>query len=374
MSKKSLGKVIQLGAAVLALAGCAPDAPILIGLAGPMSETRGVSMQQGAELAVREVNARWGNEGRPLQLLTVDDSADADVAARVARQFYNNQSVVAVVGHLTSSTTLAAAPIYGAGGTPIVQISPSASSPLISSAGPYTFRICPSDLLHGARLAEWAREQLAAERVAILYQNDDYGRGVRSTFASSFLELGGNVVSEDPYIDEIPSLAPFLERVRRQGGADILFIAGTRQSGEKVRATLDTVGWNVQLMGGDGMVGIEESMTVEGMLISSAYLPDQPGDLNSAFVRSYRSTFPNQLPDHRGAGAYDIIHLLAQAIEEVGADRSRIQDYLSRVGRDIVPFEGVTGTITFDQNGDVESKSVVIGVVAGGRLVAAAGQ
>ncbi len=249
MSKKTLGKVIQLGAAVLALAGCAPDAPILIGLAGPMSETRGVSMQQGAELAVREVNARWGNEGRPLQLLTVDDSADADVAARVARQFYNNQSVVAVVGHLTSSTTLAAAPIYGAGGTPIVQISPSASSPLISSAGPYTFRICPSDLLHGARLAEWAREQLAAERVAILYQNDDYGRGVRSTFASSFLELGGNVVSEDPYIDEIPSLAPFLERVRRQGGADILFIAGTRQSGEKVRATLDTVGWNVQLMG-----------------------------------------------------------------------------------------------------------------------------
>ncbi len=374
MSKKTLGKVIQLGAAVLALAGCAPDAPILIGLAGPMSETRGVSMQQGAELAVREVNARWGNEGRPLQLLTVDDSADADVAARVAQQFYNNQSVVAVVGHLTSSTTLAAAPIYGAGGTPIVQISPSASSPLISSAGPYTFRICPSDLLHGARLAEWAREQLAAERVAILYQNDDYGRGVRSTFASSFLELGGNVVSEDPYIDEIPSLAPFLERVRRQGGADILFIAGTRQSGEKVRATLDTVGWNVQLMGGDGMVGIEESMTVEGMLISSAYLPDQPGDLNSAFVRSYRSTFPNQLPDHRGAGAYDIIHLLAQAIAEVGPERSRIQDYLSRVGRDIVPFEGVTGTIRFDLNGDVESKSVVIGVVAGGRLVAAAGQ
>ena len=374
MSKKVFGNRFALGTALLALAGCAPDTSILIGLAGPISESRGASMLQAAELAVREVNARGGIAGRRVQLLALDDSANADIAARVARRFYDNQVVVAVVGHLTSSTTLAAAPVYGAGNTPMVQISPSASSTLLSGAGPYTFRICPSDLLHGTRLAEWAHGQLGAERAAILYQNDDYGRGVRSTFASSFLELGGAIVSEDPYIDDVPSFVPFLERVRQQGGADVLLIAGTRQTGEKVRATLDTVGWNVQLMGGDGMVGIEESMTAEGMFISSAYFPDQAGDRNREFVRSYRSAFPNQLPDHRGAGAYDIIHLLAQAMEEVGADRSRIQDYLSRVGREFVPFEGVTGTITFDQNGDVESKDVVIGVVTGGRLITAPGQ
>ncbi len=374
MSKKVLGNLFALGTTLLALAGCARDAPILIGLTGPFSESRGVSMRQAAELAVREVNARGGIAGRPLQLLAVDDSADTDIAARVARQFYNNQRVVAVVGHLTSSTTLAAAPVYSDGENPLVQISPSASSPLISDAGPYTFRICPSDLLHGTRLAEWARRQLGADRAAILYQNDDYGRGIRSTFASIFLDLGGTVVAEDPYIDDIPSFAPFLERVRQQGGADVLFIAGTSQSRERIKATLDTVGWNAQLLGGDEMVGIEESTTAEGMFISTAYLPDQPGDRNGEFVRSYRSAFSNQLPDHRGAGAYDIIHLLAQAIEEVGLERSGIQDYLSRVGRDIVPFEGVTGTIRFDLNGDVESKDVVIGVVAGGRLVTAAGQ
>ncbi|MCZ6857481.1 MAG: ABC transporter substrate-binding protein [Gemmatimonadetes bacterium] len=370
MSKKVFGNRLALGTALLALAGCAPDAPILIGLAGPISETRGASMLQAAELAVREVNDRGGIAGRSVQLLALDDSANAAIAVRVARRFYNNRAVVAVVGHVTSSTTLAAASVYGAGDTPMVQISPSASSPFISGAGPYTFRICPSDLVHGTRLAEWAHGQLGAERAAILYQNDDYGRGVRSTFVSSFLELGGVIVSEDPYIDDVPSFAPFLERVQQQGGADILLIAGTRQSGEKIKATLDTVGWNVQLMGGGGMVGIEESMTVEGMFISSAYLPDQGGDLNSEFVRSYRSAFPNQLPDYRGAGAYDIIHLLARAMEEVGADRFLLQDYLSRV----VSFEGVTGTITFDQNGDVESKEVVIGVVTGGRLITAPGQ
>ena len=148
MSKKILGDLFALGTALLVLAGCERDAPILIGLTGPFSESRGLSMRQAAQLAVREVNARGGIAGRPLRLLVVDDSADTEIAARVARHFYNNQRVVAVVGHLSSSTTLAAAPVYRDGENPLVQISPSASSPLITDAGPYTFCVCPSDHLH----------------------------------------------------------------------------------------------------------------------------------------------------------------------------------------------------------------------------------
>lgn len=113
-------------------------------------------MLQAAELAVREINDRGGIRGRPLQLVVLDDSANADVTLRVARELYDNSNVIAVVGHLTSSSTLAAAPVYGSGTNPIVQISPSASSPLITDAGPDTFRVCPSDLVHGSRLAEWA--------------------------------------------------------------------------------------------------------------------------------------------------------------------------------------------------------------------------
>jgi branched-chain amino acid transport system substrate-binding protein len=368
-------RFIALATVGFVAAGCAPDSPILLGLAGPLSEARATSMRQAAELAVREINGSGGVGGRLVELVPMDDSASSDVAVRVAQALYDNREVVAVVGHLTSSATLAAAPVYGGGDRPVVQVSPSASSPMISNAGPYTFRVCPSDLLHGSRMAEWARTRLGADRAAVIYQNDDYGRGVRTTFASAFLELGGTVVSEDPYIDAIPTFAPFLQRVRQRGGADVLFVAGTQAGGRRIIATLDTVGLAAQVIGGDALVGIEQSATdAEGMLISTAYLPDRPGDRNAEFVRAYRAAYSNQTPDHRGAGAYDIVYLLTRAIEAVGPDRSAVRDYLARVGRDLEPFEGVTGTIAFDQNGDVPEKDVVIGVVSGRRLITAAGR
>lgn len=374
MSTWSFRRLYVLATAVVTVVGCSRDGPILVGLAGPFSQDRATSMLQAAELAVREINGRGGIHGRPLQLVIFDDSANADVTLRVARELYDNSDVIAVVGHLTSSSTLTAAPVYGSGTNPIVQISPSASSPLITDAGPYTFRVCPSDLVHGSRLAEWARAQLGAERAAILYQNDDYGRGVRATFASSFLELGGSIVSEDPYVDEIPSFGPFLQRVRQRGGADVLLVAGTRASGSRIAATLDTVGISIRIIAGDGLVGIGQTTMADGVVISTAYLPDRPGNRNGDFVRAYRAAYRNELPDYRGAGTYDILYLLAQALETVGPDRGRIRDYLARVGRDIEPFEGVTGPIAFDVNGDVPEKDVVIGVISDGRLITAVGQ
>jgi branched-chain amino acid transport system substrate-binding protein len=105
------------------------------------------------------------------------------------------------------------------------------------------------------------------------------------------------------------------------------------------------------------------------MRLSSAYLPDRSDERNVAFVADYARAFPGQRPDHRGAGAYDIMLLLARAMDKVGADRKAIRDYLARVGRGQPPFQGVTGPIAFDGNGDVAGKTVVIGVVRDGRLV-----
>ena len=83
----------------------------------------------------------------------------------------------------------------------------------------------------------------------------------------------------------------------------------------------------------------------------------------------YARAFPGQRPDHRGAGTYDIVLLLARAIERAGADRRAIRDYLARVGRGQAAFDGVTGTIVFDGKGDAAGKTAVIGVVRNGRLV-----
>ncbi|MEX1050480.1 MAG: ABC transporter substrate-binding protein [Gemmatimonadales bacterium] len=356
----------MLALGVLPSCGGSSDA-IRIGVAGPFSQPRGESMRLAAELAVREINAAGGVRGRPLALVLLDDSASTQRAIQVARQFYDMPDVYAVVGHLTSGTTIAAAPVYNGGATPLLEISPSASSPTATHGAPYTFRVCPTDLLHGARLAAWARRQLAAERAAVLYLNDEYGRGVRQVFTSSFTSLGGRVITDDPYLPDLPSFRPYLERLQRAGGAQVMMVAGTRAGAEAIMSAMRAAGVTAQVMGGDGLTGLE----TDGTLISSAYLPDRPGERNAAFVAAYRRAYDSRLPDHRGAGAYDIIHLLARGLDAVGPHRGRLRDWVAGVGTEIPAFEGVTGTIAFDENGDVPNKDVVVGVVRGGQLVTA---
>lgn len=331
-------------------------------------------MRLAAELAVAEINRTGGVGGRFLELLVLDDSADTQAAVRVAQQFYDDPRVVAVIGHLTSGTTIAAAPVYNGGATPLLEISPSASSPAVSDAGPYTFRVCPTDLVHGVQLASWARERLGVARAAVLYQNDSYGRSVREAFVRSFTRLGGAIVSDDPYILDLPGFRPYLRLLRDRGGAEVLVIAGTQAGAERILPTLDSLGLRLQVMGGDGLVGVEQSDRANGVLISTAYLSDRPGEKNDVFVSAYRAAYANRLPDHRGAGTYDIVHLLADAIEAVGTDRRRVRDRVAAVGQSLPAFAGVTGRIAFDANGDVPAKEVVMGIVADNTLLTAPGQ
>src|SRR6185295_13314766 len=122
-----------------------------------------------------------GIRGRQVRLVLADDSADASKAIEVARQLRADPQVVAVVGHVNSTASLKAATIYNAVGNdsvpgdPVVQISPASSSPQLTGAGDWTFRVCPTDLEFSPALARWA-SQLGRRRAAVLYANDDYGQ------------------------------------------------------------------------------------------------------------------------------------------------------------------------------------------------------
>jgi branched-chain amino acid transport system substrate-binding protein len=326
-------------------------------------------MLRAAQLAVSEINARGGVRGDSLVLRVADDSGSEDVALGIAEELYADPAVVAVVGHLTSSATIAAARVYGGGPHPVVMISPSASSPDLSGISPYVFRVCPSDLQHGPALARFAWQTLGARRPAIIYINNEYGRGVRSTIAAEVERLGGRVVEADPYVPTTRSLEPYLSRMRR-AGVDALFLAAERPGAELALREMRTLQLSWPVLGGDALAGIEaDGALAQGLHLSSAYLSDRPGERNAAFVAAYARAFPGQRPDHRGAGTYDIVRLLARAIADAGPTRRAVRNYLARLGRGVAPFEGVTGTIVFDANGDVPGKNVIIGVVQDGQLV-----
>lgn len=364
--------------ASLWLAGCSSDGgrPIVVGLAGPFSQPRGVSMQRAAELAVQEINARGGVRGRPMALRILDDSGRADVAIRVAQALTDDPEVVAVIGHLTSGTSLAGARVYGAGRRPVAMISPSASSPDLSGVNSFVFRVCPTDLSHGAQLARYARQSLGARRAGIIYIDDDYGRGLLLSFAAEFRRLGGSVVAEDPTLPTTTSLEPYLARMRQTGGVDVLMVATERGGAELALRDQARLGLRWPTIGGDALTGIEAAGALsEGVRLSSAYLADRPGERNAVFVAAYARAYEGQRPDHRGAGAYDIVQLLATRVfTAAGSDRRAVRDYLSRIGNGVPAYDGVTGAIGFDGRGDVPLKSVVVGVVRGGRIVTEAGQ
>lgn len=334
-------------------------------------------MQHAAELAVKEINARGGIRGRQLALRIMDDSGRPDVAIRIAQQLADDPAVVAVVGHLTSSASLAAGRVYGEARRPLAMISPSASSPDMSGVNRYVFRVCPSDLSHGAQLARYARQLLRARRVGVIYLDDDYGRGLRLSFTSEFQRLGGEVVEADPMLSATPSLEPYLSRLRQQpeGGVDALMLATDRGGAELALREMGRMGVHWTTLGGDALSGIESTGPLaEGVRMSVAYLVDQSGERNTQFVGAYVRAYPGERPDHRGAAAYDIVQMLAHVVTEAGTDRRDIRDRLARIGGDLPAFEGVTGTIAFDVRGDVPAKPVVIGTVRDGQLITEPGQ
>jgi branched-chain amino acid transport system substrate-binding protein len=353
------------------LLGCHRDGggPVRIGVAGSFSDPIGIPMQLAAELAAEEINAGGGIAGRPLELVVRDDYADPDSAVFIAGDLYDSD-VSAVVGHLFSGTTLAAAPVYNGGDNPVAAISPSSSSPEVSSAGDHTFRVCPSDLAHGAVLAEWVRETLHLERGAVLYLNDQYGRGIRQTFVEHFERLGGRLESVDPYLGDRPDVGPYLDRMARNRNIQFLVVAGNRGEAEEVLRQARRRGITVPVVGGDGLEGIEAAGALaEGVYLTSAYFPTIPTGANRKFVEAYRRKYPGAgMPNQPAAATYDAIYLLSQVIARAGTDRQAVRRALAGVGSETPAFEGVTGLVAFDAVGDVPAQNVYVGRVHAGAI------
>jgi branched-chain amino acid transport system substrate-binding protein len=322
---------------------------------------------------VSEINANGGVRGRRIELLPADDRGQAETAAQVAQLYRDNKTVVAVIGHAGNVTTLAAAPIYGAGDDPIAVISPSASSPDLSRAGPHVFRVSPYDIVHAAALAEWARGGLGVRTAAILYQNDPESRTTAAAFRREFTERGGLLIAEDPFSHALPSFEPYLTRAAVRGGVQALLVVGGGPSIGAILATLDSVGARPAILGNSDLLGFvpTASGALEGAFLSTAYLPNRGGAPNESFVTAFRQTHGGQLPDPTAAGSYDAVYLIARAIAAQEPTRAGIRGYLSGVGTETEPFEGTTGTIAFDENGDLRRLSVEVGVVRNGTLTPA---
>ncbi len=332
---------------VLVLAACAKtDKPYVIGVVGPWKQGYGLQNLQGVQLAAEEINKAGGINGHALRLITRDDAGDGQQASKIAQEFVRNRSISAVIGHVNSSGMLAAAPIYDG---ELVAVATSATSPDLTGISSWVFRVISSDSLNGIALANFVARfgQRGPTSVAVLYENNTYGRGLADSFRRSF---HGDILSLDPINADLPTAEPYISYLKSRK-PKIVFVAGRVASGLKILEEAKRQGFNPMFVGGDGWQGIlADTVLSEGAYIGMSFTPEDPSPPARAFVAAFKKKF-NTVPDAHAALAYDATRLVAQALQEQGPDRRAVRNYLRALNRETA-FAGLTGPAYFEDTGD----------------------
>ncbi len=320
------------------------------------------SAYRGAALAVEHLNAADG-----VRLTLRRPPAEVREAVAIAAALRDDPSVVGVVGHPESGTTLEAIPVYEdaerGGERALVAVSPTATSPALSGRSPWFFRVCPSDVEASRAVARFVGDSLRARRAAVIYFNDSYGRDWTKAFASTFQAAGGTLVLRAPYLPDVVEWDAYAGQLRRLGADVLLFPGDAVDAGNAIQA-LRMAGVDIPFIGGDPVSALEErGSEFAGARYTAFFDPRQAGTAAArAFVDAYRARW-GAVPDQRAALAYDAATLIGQAVREVGGDRRRVRDYLAGVGSRHPVFQGVTGPVSFDSRHDPVNKPVVIATV-----------
>jgi branched-chain amino acid transport system substrate-binding protein len=375
----------MLGAALLGLSGCgdrskpaadggasapAPAAgsgnTILIGHFGSMTgseATFGQSTDNGVRLAVKEANAAGGINGKQIELKTYDDQGKSQEAGTAVTRLITSDKVVAVLGEVASSLSLAGGRVAQQYGVPM--ISPSSTNPQVTQIGDMVFRVCFLDPFQGWVEAKFARESLKAGKAAILYdQGQAYSKGLKDYFKKEFEGMGGTITTEQAFTGGDQDFSAQLTTIR-QTNPDVIFVPGYYTDAGNIAIQVRKLGIKVPLLGGDGWDSTQLAAigkdAIEGSYYSNHYSfqEDRPEVKN--FVEKYKVDY-GVIPDGLAALGYDAARLLFDAMKRSASlDGKTLAASIAATKG----FAGVTGIITMDANRDAHKSAVIVQMKGG---------
>lgn len=325
--------------------------------------TFGQSTDNAVKMAFDEINGAGGILGKKLRLFVEDDQSKPEEAATAATKLVNQNHVVALIGEVASSRSLAAAPIAQAAQIPMV--SPSSTNPRVTQVGDYIFRVCLIDPFQGAVMAKFAHDTLKLKKVAILVDvRNDYSVGLQTFFRQRFREMGGEVVAEQSYSEGDSDFHAQLTQIKAANPEGI-YVPGYYTEVGTIARQARELGLTIPLMGGDGWdspklweIGGE---ALNGCYFSNHYSTDDPSPVVQKFVSEYKRRY-NRLPDALAALGYDAAKILADAITRAGStEGSKVRDALAATK----DFQGVTGTITINKDRNAVKPAVILKVENG---------
>jgi branched-chain amino acid transport system substrate-binding protein len=347
-------------------ATAAPTGPIKVGVYGSLTggtATFGQSTKNGVDLAIEEINARGGVKGRMLQALHEDDQGLPQEAAAVVQKLIDQDKVVAVLGEVASSNSLAAAPICQNAGIPM--ISPSSTAKEVTEVGDYIFRVCFIDPFQGEVMAQFAVQDLGAKTAAVLTDvKSDYSRGLAQFFKQTMTQMGGTIVAEESYSAGDKDFNGVLTKIK-SAKPDVIFVPGYYTEAGLIAQQARGLGLTQPLLGGDGWESPEllnvGKDALNGCYYSNHYFAGAPVPRIQEFVAKYKAKYGAE-PDSLGALGYDAANVLAAAMERAASLKgSDLRDQIAATK----DFPGVCGNITLDENRNAVKPAVVLKIADG---------
>ena len=381
--KKFISVMLVAAMAVTALTGCGSNSgssskkdadKYYIGGIGPTTGATaiyGTAVKNGAQIAVDEINAAGGINGKLIEYRFEDDQNDAEKAVN-AYNTLKDWGMQMLVGTTTTAPCIAVAGKTASDN--VFQITPSASSPdVLSSGNGNVFQVCFTDPNQGVASAQYIAENKLATKIGIIYDSSDvYSSGIEEKFEAEAKTQGLNIVSKAAFTaDSKTDFGTQLQKAK-DAGADLLFLPIYYQEASIILKQADTMGYKPKFFGVDGMDGILtvenfDTKLAEDVMLLTPFAADAKDKTVQNFVKTYKEKYKDT-PNQFAADSYDAVYALKAAIEESKAttdmSASDMCDALKGAMTKI-KMQGLTGGkdgLTWNESGEVTKspKAVII--------------
>lgn len=381
--KKFISVMLVAAMAVTALTGCGSNSgssskkdadKYYIGGIGPTTGATaiyGTAVKNGAQIAVDEINAAGGINGKQIEYRFEDDQNDAEKAVN-AYNTLKDWGMQMLVGTTTTAPCIAVAGKTASDN--VFQITPSASSPsVLSSGNGNVFQVCFTDPNQGVASAQYIAENKLPTKIGIIYDSSDvYSSGIEEKFEAEAKTQGLNIVSKAAFTaDSKTDFGTQLQKAK-DAGADLLFLPIYYQEASIILKQADTMGYKPKFFGVDGMDGILtvenfDTKLAEDVMLLTPFAADAKNKSVQNFVKTYKEKYKDT-PNQFAADSYDAVYALKAAIEESKAttdmSASDMCDALKGAMTKI-KMQGLTGGedgLTWNESGEVTKspKAVII--------------
>ncbi|MDI9627743.1 MAG: ABC transporter substrate-binding protein [Acidobacteriota bacterium] len=342
-------------------------------LSGPVA-TYGDASVKGIQMAVEEINAAGGVDGKQIEIVKYDNKSEPAEATTLATKLMANDGVVSVIGPATSGSFKATIPVATQNKVPVVSGSATADDLLVQNGvlQEFAFRTCFSDSYQGTAMANFASENLSAKTAAILKDtSSDYAKGLADNFAAQFTANGGTIVAEEGYVASETEFNATLTRMKSQS-FDVMYVPGYyNEVGLIIKQARDQ-GIDQPILGGDGFDSPGLLEKAGAAALNNVFFTNHYSSLDSdptvqAFIQAFKDKYGEE-PNAFHALGYDTAYFVVDAI---GRASEPTGEAIQQAMASTTDFTGVTGTFSIDPETHEPVKSAVVIELADGVQVSA---